>query len=617
MSNINNSQNYISRDYQTIRAELMELLKVHFPDQYQDFNSVSIGMSLVELLAYVSDLLSYHTDKKFNELFLDGVSERTSVFRLAKTLGYKPVGYRPAITIADITCEVPTTASGPDYDYLPLIRSGMQIKGNSQVFETINDSNFASDFSEDGVANRKIEPIFNSNQDILRYRITKREKIKAGSTIVYKQEISSDDAAKAFFDVYLPQKDVLEIISVIVKPGVSLVTPPTYTEFNDNDIRYYEVDELAQKTVFVDDDTEPTVNGIKAGHYLEVPQRFIKEFMADGSCKLTFGGGTPDYNAYEYYLSNLAVDENSIDLGDIFNNSALGTKLPANSTLYVKYRIGGGTLSNVGANVLSQVGNVDSVIIGSDATSVQSVVNSIKALNPLPALGGADLQTVEEIKYNIASNFASQKRCVTLDDYISRAYQIPGRFGAPFRIHGKVEDNKVKLYVLSKGADGKLVSSSTSIIKNNLVEYLIPYRMINDFVEINDGKVVNIQIEVDLFTDKTYNSNEVKLNAINAIKDYFDLDKWQFNQHIYVSQLVDILREVPGIINVVDIRIYNLEGGDYSTVLTSQATGQRTSILNTGVFRTQMEYINNAIFSTPISMFEVKFPEKDILCRVA
>ncbi len=617
MSNINNSQNYINRDYQTIRAELIELLKVHFPDQYQDFNSVSIGMSLVELLAYVSDLLSYHTDKKFNELFLDGVSERTSVFRLAKTLGYKPVGFRPALTIADITCDVPTTANGPDYDYLPIIRAGMQVKGNSQVFETVNDSNFASDFSEDGFANRKIEPIFNSNQDILRYRITKREKIKAGSTIVYKQEITAEDAAKAFFEVYLPQKDVLEIISVIAKPGLSLVTPPTYTEFSDVDIRYFEVDELAQKTVFVDDDTEPTVNGIKAGHYLEVPQRFIKEFMADGSCKLIFGGGTPDYNAYDYYLSNLAVDENSVDLGDIFNNNALGTKLPASSTLYVKYRIGGGTLSNVGSNVLSQIGNVDSVIIGSNATNAQNVINSIKAINPLPALGGGDLQTVEEIKYNIAANFAAQKRCVTLDDYISRAYSIPGRYGAPFRIHGKVEDNKVKLYVISKGSDGKLVSSSTSIIKNNLVEYLIPYRMINDFVEINDGKVVNIQIEVDLFTDKTYNSNEVKLNAINAIKDFFDLDKWQFNKHIYVSQIVDILREVPGVVNVVDIRIYNLEGGEYSNVLTSQATGQRTSILNTGVFRTQMEYINNTIFSTPISIFEIRNPASDILCRVA
>ena len=617
MSNINNSQNYISRDYQTIRAELIELLKVHFPDQYQDFNSVSIGMSLVELLAYVSDILSYHTDKKFNELFLDGVTERTSVFRLAKTFGYKPVGFRPALTIADITVEVPTTANGPDYDYLPLVRAGMQIKGGSQVFETINDTNFASDFSEDGVANRKIEPVFNSNQDILRYIITKREKIKAGSTIVYKQEITTDDASKPFFEVYLPQKDVLEIISIIVKPGINLVTPPTFTEFSDDTIRYYEVDELAQKTVFVDDDSEPNVNGIHAGHYIEVSQRFIKEFMADGSCKITFGGGTPDYDAYEYYLSNLAIDDNNIDLGDIFNNSALGTKLPANSTLYVKYRTGGGTLSNIGANVLTQIGNVEAVIQGTDETQVQSVANSIKAINPLPALGGADLQSVEEIKYNIAANFASQKRCVTLDDYITRAYSMPGKYGAPFRIHGKVEDNKVKLYILSKGADGKLISNSTSIIKNNLVEYLIPYRMINDFIEINDGKVVNIQIEADLFTDKTYNANEVKLNAINTIKKYFDLDKWQFNQHIYVSQIVDILRDVPGIINVVDIRIFNLEGGEYSNVLTSQATGQRTSILNTGVFRTQMEYINNAIFSTPISMFEIRNPSSDILVRIA
>ncbi len=617
MSNISNSQNYLSRDYQTIRAELIDLVKVHFPDQYQDFNSVSIGMSLIELLAYVSDLLSYHTDKKFNELFLDGVTERTSVFRLAKTFAYKPIGVRPALTIADLTVEVPPTANGPDSDYLPLFRAGVQVKGASQIFETVNDTNFSSDFSEDGVANRKIEPIFNSNQDILRYRITKREKIKAGATVIFKKEITSDEAAQAFFELYLPENNILEIISIIVKPGVSLVTPPSYSDFNDSDIRYYEVDELAEKKIFVDDDTIATVNGIKAGKYIEVNQRFIKDFMADGSCKLTFGGGTPDYDAYEYYLSNLAIDDNFIDLKDIFNNSALGTKLPANSTLYVKYRIGGGTLSNVGANVLGQIGNVDSVILGADVTQVQTVLNSKRISNPLPALGGADLQTVDEIKYNIGANFASQKRCVTLDDYIVRAYLMPGKYGAPFRIHGKMEDNKVKLYIVSKGADGKLISNSTSIIKNNLVEYLVPYRMINDFVEINDGKVINLQIETDLFIDKTFNAAEVKLNALNAIKEFFDINKMQFNQTIYISQLVDILREVSGVINVVDIRFFNLEGGTYSNVLTSQSTGQRESILNSGVYRTQMEPINNAIFSTPISIFEIKYPEKDLLVRVA
>mgnify|MGYP000854633843 FL=1 len=300
-----------------------------------------------------------------------------------------------------------------------------------------------------------------------------------------------------------------------------------------------------------------------------------------------------------------------------FNNNALGVKLPANSTLYIQYRIGGGVLSNVGANILQQVGNIDAVFVGNNSSIQQSVLTSTRATNPLPGIGGADLQTVDEIKYLIASNFSAQKRCVTLEDYISRAYQLPGKYGTPFRIYGKVEDNKVKLYILTKDANGKVSTRSPNIIKNNLVEYLVPYRMINDFVEVNDGKVIDIQIEVDIFIDKTYNSNEVKVNVINMIKDFMNVDKWQMNQHIYISQIVDAIREIPGIINVVDIRFYNMEGGIYSNTVISQATGQRTNILNTGVRRTQIEPISNAIFSTPMSMFQIRQPETDILVRTS
>lgn len=617
MAELNKSQNYLSRDYQTIRTDLINLLKVYYPDKFQDFNSASVGMSLVELMAYVSDLLSYHTDKKFNELFLDGVTDRVSVFRLAKTFGFKPVGFRPAITLIDIEVEVPPTANGPDTQYMPLYRAGMQVRGSSQVFETVNDCDFSSDFSEDGIANREFIPVFNANQDILKYRIKKREKAKAGATIIYKKEITSTEAATSFWELTLPEKNVLDIVSVIVIPSIGLLSTPTYADFNNSEYKYYEVDELAQKQIFVADDSIAATNGIRVGQYINVNQRFIKEFMADGTCKLTFGGGTADYDAYDYYLSNLAITDNSIDIGDIFNNNALGTKLPANSTLYVKYRIGGGTLSNIGANVLQQVTNIDSVIIGSDESVKQTVLSSTRATNPIAAIGGADLQTVEEIKYNVAANYAAQKRCVTLEDYISRAYQIPGKFGAPFRIFGKTEDNKVKMYILSKDANGKLNNNSTNVVKNNLVEYLTPYRMINDFIEINDGKIINIQIEVDLYVSKTFNANEVKLNALNTIRDFFDLDKWQLNQHIYISQIVDKLRDVPGVINVVDLRFYNLEGGVYSNTVLAQATGQRESILNTGVYRTQIEPISNTIFSTPISMFEIRNSDTDIKCRIS
>lgn len=612
-----NAQSFINKDFESIRQDLVNLLKTQYPEQFQDFNSVSIGMSLVDLLAYVSDLLSFNTDKKFNELFLDGVSEITSVFRLAKTFGFKPPGFRPAITLSDFNITVPTTADGPDTNYLPLYRAGVQNKGASQIFETVNDIDFSSDFSEDGVANRKIEPNFNANQDIISYRITKRELIKAGITKIFKKEISVDDSSTQFLEIFLPENNVLEVLSVIAKPGIGLTTNPTFAEFSDADLKYYEVDELAQNKVFLTDDSQPSVNGIKSGRFIDITQRFIKEFMADGSCKLTFGGGLPGGDAYQLYLTNLALgDEDTVKIKDVFNNSALGSRLPANSTLYVKYRIGGGTLSNVGANALQQVGNINAVILGSNATINQSVINSTTATNILPAIGGADLPTVDEIKYNIAGNFASQNRCITLEDYISRAYQLPGKFGAPFRIFGKVDSNKVKLYILSKDANGKLVTTTTSVIKNNLIEYLASFRSINDFVEINDGKVINLSLEVDLFTDKSFNGNEVKINALTALSDFFDIKKWQMNQSIYISQIGEMLREVPGVINVVDIRIYNMEGGLYSNTIISQATGQR-EFLGSNTFRTKIDFINNAIFSTPISMFEVRFPEKDLKIRLS
>lgn len=618
MANLGTKQSYINRDFDSIRAELVDLLRVYYPDQYQDFNVTSAGMAMVDLLAYVSDTLSYNTDKRFNELFLDGVTEREAVFRLAKTLGYKPVGNRPAITLIDITISVPPTATGPNTSYLPVYRQGLQVKGNGQVFETAYDCDFSSDFSETGVANRVILPVFNANQDILRYNVTKREIVKAGTTVVFQKNISSDEASTPFLEVILPETNVLEILSVINKSPQGFQQLPTYQEFEDFAMKYWEVDYLAQDKIFIEDTAVPPVNGIMSGYYIDIPQRFIKEFMSDGRCKMTFGGGVNNYLAYQNYLSNITIfNDGLIDVADVLNNDALGTKLLPTSTLYVKYRIGGGSSSNVGVGSLTQVSNIAANFQGSDQNIIQTIVGTTQVNNPLPAIGGADLQTVDEIKFYAASNYAAQDRCVTLQDYISRVNQMPGKFGSPFRTWGKLEDNKVKLYILSKDANGKLVSTSNSVVKSNIAAYLVPYRMLNDYVEINDGQVVNLQIEVDLYVDKNFNSNEVKLNAINAIRDFTDVNKWTFNQNIYVSQIVDILRGIPGIINVVDVRFYNMEGGNYSNVIVSQAIGDRLPIVGTSVYKTQIELIDNTIFATSVSMWEVKYPEKDILIRVA
>lgn len=611
--------NYVSRDYTSIRQDLINYLKTFFPDQWQDFNIASPGMAMVELNAYVGDLLSYIADKKFNEMFLDGLTERVSAYRMAKTFGYKITGVRPAISVVDLTVEVPVTADGPDPNYTPVLREGVQIRGAGQVFETAYSVDFNEDYNEEGVPNRIIQPILNGNQDIIKYRIVKREKVKAGATKILKREVLTEDATP-FYQLTLPEPNVLEVLNVIVYEGqLGITSTPTYQQFNDPTLRYYEVDYLPTNKIFMVDDESVRTGAFYVGKYVEVEKRFEKEFMPNGSCVLTFGGGQKDYNAYDTFLTNLSGEKcagTDLNISQILNNTALGVVVPPNSTIFVRYRIGGGSLSNVGSNVLTDVSNVDAQIIGTNVQVKQQVIASLRAVNPIPAIGGNSLPTVSEIRKYIAANYASQDRCVTIEDYISRCYQMPGKFGSPFKVYGTVEDNKVKLYILSREASGRLITNSTSDIKTNLLKYLTPFRMVNDFVEINDAKVVNVQIESDLFVDKSYNINEVKANAIQVIKQFMDVDNWEMNENIYISQIVDKLRDVPGVINVVDIRFYNMESGGYSDTLHFQATSDRV-LLPTGGFRTKIDYIDNTILGTPLSMFEVKYTDRDILVRVA
>lgn len=613
-------QDYLKRDFSTIRLDIEKILKVYFPRQWQDFNVASAGMALIDLLAYVSDLLSYYTDKRFNELFLDGVSEISSAYRLAKTLGYKVPGVRASSTLVDVIIRVPAISTGPDEQYLPTYRPGVRLDGNGIVFETVNQIDFSSDFSENGFTNRTINPVFDSSQNILGYDIVKREFAVAGVTTVLQKIITDADSETPFFEIFLTPTNVLEIMDVIVLPGINITEPPSFTDYKNFDIKYYEVDHLAEDEVFTDD-TGKSSDFFQFGKWTKVNKRFTKEFMSDGSCKLTFGGGTPNVDAYADYLNNLALSNSSeIDYQRVLNNTSLGEKLPADSTIFIKYRTGGGEASNLGSNVLRGVSNINAVIQGVDSSKNDAVLSSTKGTNVIPALGGRGLPSVEEIRYAASSNFAAQERCITLEDYISRAKQLPGRFGAPFRVSGRINDNKVQLYALSKDANGKIATTSSNLIKNNIANYLAKYRSINDYVEINDAKVINLSFEIDLFIDKSFNSNEVKVSSLEQMKDYFNIDKWDMGQPVYISQLIDILREVPGVINVSDVRVYNMDGGNYSSTLISQANGptlQLASSVANAARKTLINLIDNTVYSTPLSMFEVKYPDSDIKVRTA
>jgi len=603
---------YTNRDFNSINAELQSLLKLYYPDNWQDFNVVSAGMALVDLLAYTTDILNYYVDKRFNQLFIDGVDEIEGAFRLAKTLGFKPQGNNASLTLAQISVNVPVSGNGPDPNYLPLVQPGMQVNGGGQVFETLFQIDFSSDFSDDGIPNRTITPNYDNNQNIINYTITKLEKINAGSTKIYSLPITNDIASSAFYQLTLPDTNVLDITSVIAMPGTGVVGNPTFANFNDPNLQYYEVEYLAEDKVFLPT-SAPSLNGIKEGQYITVPKRFTKDFNPDGSCNLTFGGGDFNNNAYQTYLNSIRLGQDYPTIvTDFFNNTALGYKLPANSTLYVKYRVGGGSSSNVGTNTLSQVANVNLNVVGSDPTYINQIQTTFTAQNILPALGGTDPLTVEELKQYIAANYASQDRCVTLDDYIARAYQIPGQFGRPFRIHGEVDDNKIIMYILALNSQGQIALNSTNILKNNLAEYLVPYRMINDYVEINDGYVINFGINASVLISYSYNASEVRANIITALQNYFNINLWQMNEKLYIAEITDIIMNLPGVLNVIDVTITNITGGAYSNIRSSQAAGQSITTVGSNLTYTEMIPINNEILSGPNTILELRFPNQDI-----
>ena len=596
--------NYFARNFLDVRTELINYVKHFYPELYQDFNDASIGTMLIELNAAVSDMLSFHTDRMFTETQIDYAQERRSIMNIARTLGLKIPGKRSSITLVDFSVTVPVFGDTFDIRYAPIVKYGTQVVGGGQVFENLDDIDFSSPYSAGGIPNRLIVPVINANNQITSYTLVKREIVSNGITKIFKKVLGTNDAVP-FLEVILPDNNVVSVEQIIVKEGTTFTNNPTSSEFIDPAIRWYELDSLAEDKIFVDDPTRSTDNsGIKPGKWIPVTRKFIKEYTDTGFCKLTFGSGFSD----EQYLQSYTNDQYVLQMANFFNSTALGEIPKPNTTLYVRYRVGGGSGANIGANIVSSVGNVDMVVNGPVSANNQSVKNSLRVNNPVPAFGGGDDPTLEEVRYITKYNFASQNRAVTLKDYLSTIFKMPGKFGVPFRMQVSEKQNKVEFSILGLDSNGKLNNSSTNTLKENMATWLADYRMINDYVLIKDGKIINLAFSVDLYTDKAFNQGEIVNNTISVIKDYFDIKKWQMGQNIYIAQLVEAINNVAGVINVVDIKVFNKVNGTYSQNATSQPYSDN---INREIDLTQ----DYALFADYDTMFEIKYPSNDIKIR--
>jgi hypothetical protein len=525
---------------------------------------------------------------------------------MARTFGLKVPGKRPSVTIVDFTVTVPVFGDTFDASYAPIIESGAQVTGAGKVFETIYDIDFTNPFSIGGIPNRIIIPNFDSNGILLNYSITKREIVINGFTKIFSKTIGMSDIVP-FLEVILPDNNVISIESVITLPGSNITTEPTVSDFNNLNNRWFEVDALAEDKIFIEDYNKISDNSsIKPGKFISITQKFIREYTDLGFTKLIFGGGNQDISS----LKSFDVNPELVNqIGDFINNLSLGTTLSPNTTLFVKYRVGGGTDTNIGQGVINNTGNINIFVNGANQAKNNAVRTSLTVNNPLPALGGRDVPSVEEIRNLVRYNFSSQNRAVTIKDYITRIALMDGKFGVPFRTGVFEEQNKIKIYIMGLDGEGKLNNSSTSTLLDNISTYLSDYRMLNDYIEVTNAKIVNLSFQVDLFIDKKYPQSQIMAQVISAISSYMDINKFDMGENIYLSNLIEIINNVAGVLNVIDLRVYGLVGGKYSINEISQP------YLNT--VTKQIDVTDNyTLFGDPTTMFEIKYPNTDVVIRV-
>jgi hypothetical protein len=282
---------------------------------------------------------------------------------------------------------------------------------------------------------------------------------------------------------------------------------------------------------------------------------------------------------------------------------------PSNTTLTIRYLKGGGVSSNVAANTVSTLNTNLSKFLQQNLTNntAQYVFDSLQVNNPTAASGGGGGDTTEQIRQNTISNFSSQLRNVTADDYLVRALSIPPKYGVVSKAltqkpNAEDANTTLDLYVLTNDLNNKLTTASDAL-KNNLRTYINQYRMIGDTISIKDAFIINFGIQFEVITYPNFNSNEVIERCIIALRDYFIIDKWQLNQPIIVPDLFVLLDALEGVQTVRNVILTNIAGA--------------TSGYSQWAYDMDGANQNGTIFpSLDPSIFELKYPNVDIKGRV-
>lgn len=659
--------NYLARDFQSIKSELIKFSNQYYPELADDYNDSSVGSWFIDLMSAIGDDLSYHTDRMYQETNINSANMRSTVLNIARTNGLKVPGPKASMAEVRISCVLPVDSKNislPDWRYAPIVARGAVVSAGNYNFEIQEDVDFGEQFNKDGFSNRTIVPSRNSNGNITGYTVSKTAIVMNGSSKVYKKVLSESDIYP-FMEVILPEQNVMNIESVIFKETSNYSnTPSIYEYYIDEEqyriseesvktYRFFECDSLADQWRF---GTETNIdNGVVKdiynpevyedysdlpgnannstsifryyrGKWKPLTQKFITEYTDNGYMKIIFGSGI----AYDEVPAGQTKYADYI-ASKIINNDMLGVLPKAGWTMYILYRVGGGISTNLGPGSINTLG-MSSISFksstGMTASQKGSVVTSMQVSNISTAIAGKDAPSTEEVKYLVKYNTGAQNRCVTVKDYKVRLMEMPPKYGAPFRNTVIESNNKIEMSLLGLDSLGKLDSALPQTLVENILEYMTHYKSINDYLEIKSGKIYNIGISADIFVDKNYTTSDVISNVITKIKQYFDVENHDMGDDIFIGDLQKEIMLIDGVISVIEIRVYNIFYGSYSpdvSPLPTYVEGSGCNPSNRSTFQLDgngaqfkeldLNAIDYVLYGDYNSMFEILNDNTDIQIR--
>jgi uncharacterized phage protein gp47/JayE len=532
---------YVTKDYDGFRQAMLNQIPLLLPN-WTDRSETDFGIVLIELFAYVADILSYYQDRVANEAYLDTATQRRSVTELLRLIDYQigPGLAASAYIHFDTSADVNVTGA-----QIPYRLKTAGVPGEpDRIFEITqtfalqqkNSSIDLSSLSSLPAGATSIQISHASHQLIPGQNVYFEEKTPVGTGFQIRRSPMLNITAVVSVD---PNTDSVSWLPPLLEPYT-----PANSTLKGNNVVATNGQAITNEPVFVGDGTpsqQMTLSRSPVTHLLRsgVQQRSFSpelQVRVDGILwelvDNLFNSGSADIH---YYTT---VDENDI-LTIHFGTGERGAVPPAGSQVQAVYRIGLGSRGNVGAGTL---------------TVPLTTVPQIKTItNPFNAQGGADHESTEEAKISGPGSVISQQRAVTLQDYELLAEAFAGVGKAKARVGLRGGYKVVQVYIAPENPSTIPPLPPSGALRDALKQQLESLMPVNRMagVDVLDPIYVPVDISVDIYLQAQTSAAQTLQAAQGVLSDLLSFANQDFGQSVRVGTVYSLLYPLQGVTYII------------------------------------------------------------------